>query len=325
MKIMLITPAPPRSKAGNRATATRWAGFLRALGHTTDIVTSDSHRAKSAFSADVIIALHAWRSADAIAAAAEQRPDRPLIVALTGTDIYRFQHSHPQATLASMAYAHALIGLHDRVGADIPARFAGKLVVVRQSAIPLPESYSGPPRRQLRVLVAGHLRDEKDSLRAALAARDLPAASRIHVVNVGRAHNEQWAVAARAENDANPRFEWRGEIAHWRVRQLMAASHVMVMSSVMEGGANVVSEACAAGLAVIASDIPGNRGLLGDDYPGYYPAANTQALQALLERVEHEPTFLEALRAHCTALAPEFTPATERDALAHSLAVATNH
>lgn len=325
MNILLITPAAPRSRSGNRATATRWAAFLRELGHTVEIVTSDSRRATHPRGVDAIVALHAWRSAEAIAVAAEHRPECPLIVALTGTDIYRFQHSHPQATLASMAHAHVLIGLHDSVATDIPARFADKLVTVRQSAISLPASYGGPPGRYFRVLVAGHLRDEKDSLRAAMAARDLPAGSRVRIVNVGRAHNKDWVDAAQAEVRTNPRFEWHGEIAHWRVRKLMAASHVMVMSSVMEGGANVVSEACVAGLPVIASDIPGNRGLLGDDYPGTYPAADTDALRALLERAEREPAFRDDLRAHCEALAPRFTPAAERNALAYALAAAIKH
>ena len=38
---------------------------------------------------DVLIALHARRSAPSIAAWAEAHPDRPLVVVLTGTDLYR--------------------------------------------------------------------------------------------------------------------------------------------------------------------------------------------------------------------------------------------
>ena len=244
------------------------------------------------------------------------------MVALTGTDIYRFQHSDPEITLASMDRAHALIGLHARVDRDIPARFAGKLHTVYQSAHPLPPSYPGPPAGCFRVLVAGHLRAEKDPLRAACAARALPPESAVQVVNVGRAYDEEWARAARTEAAGNARFQWRGEVSHGRVRRLMAASHLMVMSSVMEGGANVVSEACVAGLPVIASDIPGNRGLLGDDYPAYYPSEDTAALTGLLQRAEAEPSFLDDLRRRCAALAPAFTPERERDGLARALAAA---
>ncbi len=99
----------------------------------------------------------------------------------------------------------------------------------------------------------------------------------------------------------------------------MGSAHVLVVSSVMEGGANVVCEACVAGLPVIGSDIAGNRGLLGDDYPGLYRAQDTDALRRLLERAEGEPDFLDELRRRCLALAPLFTPDAERDGLAHAL------
>lgn len=325
MRITLVTPAAPKSRAGNRATATRWAGLLRALGHRVSIVTSDTAARGQLPHADAAIALHAWRSADAIAMLARQQPACRLIVALTGTDIYRFQHSHPEITLASMEQAHVLIGLHDQVAHDIPPHLTSRLMIVHQSAHPLPPSYSGPPRNRFRVLVAGHLRDEKDSLRAAHAAHDLPADSRIQVINVGRAHNADWAQAAGDEAAVNSRFEWRGELAHWRVRKLVAGAHVMVMSSVMEGGANVVSEACVAGLPVIATDIAGNRGLLGDDYPGYYPAGDTNALRRLLERVETGPAFRHQLGQWCAALAPRFTPDAERDDLERALSAAFTH
>ncbi len=322
MRITLITPAAPRSRAGNRATATRWASLLRALGHRVTISTSDNGVAAARRDADAVIALHAWRSADAIRASAEHAPGRPLVVALTGTDIYRFQHSDPEATLASMDRAHALIGLHARVADDIPARLAGRLHTVYQSAHPLPPSYAGPPARRFQVLVAGHLRAEKDPLRAAYAARELPGSSTLRVVNVGRAHDDRWAEAARAELAANPRLAWHGEVSHGHVRRLMAGSHALVMSSVMEGGANVVSEACVAGLPVIASDIPGNIGLLGTDYPACYPPQDTAALRRLLERAETDTAWLDELRERCRALGPRFTPEQERDGLAEALAAA---
>ena len=309
MKISLITPAGRQSRAGNRATATRWGRFLRELGHRVHIAMEHNGR-----QAELMIALHAWRSAESIRAFSDRWPDRPLVVVLTGTDIYKFQHSHPETTLGSMARAHALIGLHDRVCDDIPARFHQRLHTVLQSARPLSRRLA-PVQSWFDVCVAGHLREEKDSLRAAYAVRELPERSRLRVVHVGKPHNAEWEAAALAETESNPRFHWRGEVAHGEVRRLMARARLMVMSSVMEGGANVVSEACVAGLPVIASDIPGNRGLLGDDYPGYYPARDTSALRARLLQAERDPAFVEALRAHCLAKAPLFRPEAERDGL----------
>ena len=90
----------------------------------------------------------------------------------------------------------------------------------------------------------------------------------------------------------------------------------MVISSNQEGGANVVSEAIVAGVPIIASDIPGNVGLLGAVYPGYYPVRDEQALADILWRAESEPKFLASLQRHVDKLRPKFTPEAEAKSLA---------
>ena len=77
----------------------------------------------------------------------------------------------------------------------------------------------------------------------------------------------------------------------------------------------MVSEAVVAGVPVIASDIAGNVGLLGCDYPGYYPVRDEAALARLLERAETEPTFLATLERHGRKLSSRFRPAHEQAAL----------
>lgn len=307
MKISLITPAKPQSKAGNRTTAVRWARILRNLGHRVRVAVDYAQE-----SADLMVALHAWRSAKSIAAFRQRYPHRPLIVALTGTDLYRFSHSHPEVTLHSMALADALVGLHDSVCEAIPNEFREKLHVVYQSAQPLsrPRKLS---KRHWDICVIGHLREEKDPLRTALAVRNLPDASTIRVIQLGKAHSEVWAEKARSEMAQNPRYLWRGEVPGWAVRKEFVKTHLMVLSSIMEGGANVISEAVVAGVPVIASDIPGSVGLLSQAYPGYYPVSDTTALTQLLWRAETEPGFIELLAQHCATRAHLFTPAREQE------------
>lgn len=169
----------------------------------------------------------------------------------------------------------------------------------------------------------GHLREEKDPFRAAYAARTLPGDSRIRVVHLGKGHSREWEDEARAEMRRNPRYVWRGEVPFARVRATMARSRLMVISSRMEGGANVVSEACVARLPVVASGIPGNVGLLGPGYPGYYPLEDTGALARMLLRAERDAAFYRALRQACAARAPLFTPARERRAWKALLAEVT--
>jgi putative glycosyltransferase (TIGR04348 family) len=307
LKISLITPANKQSRSGNRSTAVRWARIMRELGHRVRISVGYTGEP-----ADLMVALHAWRSADSIASFRKKHPDRPLIVALTGTDIYRFLLSHPETTLRSMEAAAALVCLHDRVHEAIPERFGEKLQVIYQSALPLSRPRN-PSKRFFDICVIGHLREEKDPLRAALAARKLAPTSLIRVIHLGKAHSEDWAERARAEMAQNPRYHWRGEVPGWAVRKEFVKTQLMVLSSVMEGGANVISEAVVAGVPVIASDIPGSIGLLGADYPGYYPVGEAGALAEQLRRAETRPGFLEALARHCAARARLFTPAQERE------------
>ena len=309
MDILLITPAPPGSRAGNRATATRWAGFLRDAGYQVRVSVGDDGGP-----ADLLIALHAWRSAPAIEAFTARCPQVPRIVVLTGTDLYRFQHEEPERTLAGMAAGQRLIGLHHRVADDLPQALHPRLRLVLQSAEPLSRR-PRPDASKFEVCVIGHLRAEKDPLRAAWAVRVLPERSLLTVVQAGKAHDAEHEVLAVTEQLHNPRYRWRGEIPHWQVRRLLGRSRLMVISSRMEGGANVVSEACVSGTPVLASRIPGNVGLLGDDYPGYFEVEDTMGLRNLLLRAEQDADFLDSLSRHVRQLAPAFVPAAEADAL----------
>lgn len=313
MNIRLVTPAPRGSRAGNRASANRWATILRRLGHRVTVSTDYAGEP-----ADLMVGLHAWRSAAAIARFAADFPQRPLVVVLTGTDAYCFIHSHRATTLASLEAADHIVGLHPLVGEVLPERLRGKLRAIIQSARPL--HCRRPAKRSFRVCFAGHLRAEKDPLRPAWAVRDLPADSRIRVDAYGAAHTPDWAADAREEMGINPRYRWHGEVPHAQLRRVYACSHLLVLPSVMEGGANVVSEAVMAGLPVIASDIDGSVGLLGPDYPGYYPVRDTEALRERLLRAESDAGYYAALVAACSARRGLFTPQREQAGWAGLLA-----
>ena len=306
MQILMITPAPPRSRSGNRATAARWAARLRELGHRVRIAVDYDGQA-----ADLMIALHAWRSASAIRDFHQRFPDRPLVVAITGTDAYRFIHIHPRETIRSIELADQLVGLHDLIANPLPADQRHKMNVVYQSARPVGPRQ--PYRRYFHVAVLGHLRDEKDPLRPALAAALLPVSSRILVHQYGKAHTPEWAECAMREMQRNERYTWHGEVAHYRVRQVYRRTNLLVLPSRMEGGANVISEAIVAGVPVVASAIEGSIGLLGQDYPGYYPVEDEGALARLLLRLENDAVLYRQLERMCLARQAEFTVDKERE------------
>jgi len=306
MQIIQITPAGKQSRSGNRVTADRWAKLLRELGH--QVVTMVEYDGRPA---DAMIALHAWRSAGAISQFKQLYPDNPLVLALTGTDINEFIHSHPKPTLRSIELADALVCLHDLVADLLPPKQRKKLSVIYQSPPPL-AALRKPAKQNFDICVIGHLRREKDPFRAAEAVRDVPASSKLRVIHLGRAHDNSWAKMALAEMKINPRYIWKGEVPNWRVRREFAKTRLMVISSRNEGGANVVSEALVAGVPIIASDISGNVGLLGRDNEGLYPVEDTVALRELLLRCENEPKFLKRLAALGKKIAPKFTEAEER-------------
>ena len=110
---------------------------------------------------------------------------------------------------------------------------------------------------------------------------------------------------------ANPRYLWRGDVPAAAVHRLLARSHAMVISSLSEGGANVISEAAVARVPVLASRIDGNVGLLGADYPGYFPVGDTRALARLLQKLEGDSRFATRLRQAVARRAPLFRPARE--------------
>ena len=157
----------------------------------------------------------------------------------------------------------------------------------------------------------GHLREEKDPLRRAIAARKLAADSRKTIHKYGQAHSVEWAELAKKEVETNPRYRSHGELPRNRLREMYPRTNLLVLPSRMEGGANVTSEAIVAAVPISASHIDGSVGLPGKNHPGYYPAENDNALAELLQQVESDPESYHGLLDHCLARRARFTLAGE--------------
>jgi putative glycosyltransferase (TIGR04348 family) len=305
MKICLVTPAPAGSSKGNRVTAERWAGLLSGLGHRVEI--AGEYRGEEC---DLLIALHAFKSHSSIRRFRDARPSDPLVVALTGTDLYGDIHTRPEAR-ASLGLATRLVLLQPLGRAVLPADVQDRARVIYQS-VHVPPATEPIRTDVFEVCVMGHLRPVKDPLRTALAARLLPAASRIQVLHIGGALSEELAEDARAEESRNRRYRWLGELPQGEALGVLSRCRLLALTSESEGGANVISEAVVAGVPVISSHIAGSVGLLGEDYPGYFPVGDTQALANLLWRAETDTEFYQALRDGGTRVRPLFDPARER-------------
>jgi len=312
MKIAIVTPAAVRSRYGNRNTAVRWARLLRELGHQVIVQQVWNGRR-----ADAMLALHARRSHDSIARYAEHHPECPLILALTGTDLYRDIRDDINAQ-ESLDLATHLIVLQDMGLRELAPRMRRKTSVIYQSCGPVQRT--PPVRSCFEVVISGHLREEKDPFRGAEALSYLPPESRIRITHIGGARDPAMAAAAKRWMKKEPRYTWLGELTHRQALATLARARAMLISSWMEGGANVISEALTAGVPVIASKISGNIGMLGNRYRGYFPAGDAGALAKLLRKAECDVEFLTTLRRQCAARRPLISAVREKRSLKAALA-----
>jgi putative glycosyltransferase (TIGR04348 family) len=307
MRILLVTPTASTRQSGNAITARRWSKLFRELGHTTRIAAEYTTQG-----CDVLVALHAWKSAASVRRFRELRPRSPLILALTGTDLYQDIPNHAVAR-QSLELASRLVLLQVHGLTELPNRLAHKARVIYQSA-EAPQRKPAALKTCFEVSVVGHLRAVKDPFRTALAVRRLPADSRIRVFHYGRALQESMEQRAAAEMRRNPRYEWLGELPHGQVQRRIARSRLLVQTSQVEGGANSIGEALASGTPVLSSRISGSLGILGDSYPGYFSYKDTQGLADLLQRAEGDSTFYRQLEVWCQQRSSLIDPARERKA-----------
>ena len=323
MRIEIITPAPPRSRHGNRVTALRWTRILKELGHHVTI--SQEYEGSHC---DLLVALHAQRSYPSISRFRCEHNRTPLIVTLTGTDLYGDLQNNTEA-LESLEIATRIVVLQPLGINEVPPHLHHKVRIIYQSVAAEPDEADQHQRIDAKpidisglsgtqptfdVCVIGHLRPVKDPFRAALAVRLLPPSSRIRVLHVGGAMSDEMAQQAREEMKTNPRYLWLDEQSRQRTRRILMQSDLFVLSSLMEGGANVLSEAIVASVPVVASRITGTVGILGPDYPGYFTVGDTHELTQLLIRAETDPNFLDLLRSYGEKVKELFEPARERQA-----------
>jgi putative glycosyltransferase (TIGR04348 family) len=304
--ITIVSPAAARQNNGNWQTASRWARFLRSR-HPVAIT---DHWQAGEPAPGLLIALHARRSAAAIAAFSAAWPGRPSILVLTGTDVYRDIHSDQEAQ-AALAACTRLVLLQEAAVEQLAPPLRAKASVIYQSAPSLQPHRHAAGARFIDICMVGHLRAEKDPatfMRAAALLRH----PRLRLTHIGGALDTALGELAVATAASTPRYRWLGNVAHGAARQHLKRSHAMVIASLMEGGANVIIEAVTSGVPVIASDISGNRGMLGQDYAGYFPVGDAAALAALVERSATDPAFYARLRHQCALRAPLFAPAAER-------------
>jgi len=320
-RLLIVTPALADVNNGNWQTAHRWSRFL--ARDCSVRIARDWDGAP----ADAMIALHARRSAAPIAAFAAA--GGPVALVLTGTDVYR-DIDFDASAQRSLELAGALVVLQPQAIEVLPARLRGRATVIYQSARTLRPA--APRQRTFDLALVGHLRPEKDPMTAIRALALLrepgsallraPASPPLRLLHAGRVPDDALGAAVRSAAAADPRIVLRGPMPHAAARQLIRRSRLLLLPSLMEGGANVAIEAITCGVPVLASRIGGSVGLLGADYDGFFPVGDHEALARLIARCQESPSFLDRLCLQCAQRAPLFDPGLERESvrrLAHNL------
>jgi putative glycosyltransferase (TIGR04348 family) len=314
MRIQIVSPGGDlqqgHTRTGNRSTAAQWGRLLRELGHSVEITSTSIPRSN-----EVMIALHGDKSHEAILRYRSLHPAGKLILGLAGTDIYP---TPSEKTLKSMALTDGIIALQEKAIDRVPPELRNRAIIILQSAtptLPTPEKSTDT----FDVSILGHLRAVKDPMLLAEASKRLPPKSRIRILQAGDILKESYREAVEAETQTNPRFQYLGQLDRQSTASLIASSHVMVITSVNEGGARVVSEAIVNHTPVLSTKMDGSIGMLGEGYPGYFPVGDSHALTELLIRCESDTEFLGELTEAVTELAPRYTPEKERTALANLL------
>ncbi|WP_180682036.1 selenoneine biosynthesis selenosugar synthase SenB [Tepidicella baoligensis] len=324
--VCIVTPALADANNGNWQTARRWARMLGSV-YRVRLVREWPDNERLASQDGLMLALHARRSAASVAAWAQKHPDRPLVLTLTGTDLYRDIAHDPQAQ-HSLAVADRLVVLQEAGADQLPPGLRDRCRVVFQSSTTrqaLPKT-----SRHLRVVVVGHLREEKSPQTVFDIARRLRPQDGIRIDHLGHALDPALGEEAQATARACPHYRWLGGVPHTQARERIQRAHVLLHPSRMEGGAHVIMEAVTSGTAVLASNVPGNVGMLGCDYAGFFPWGDVTAACTLLrqcrdslgEHIPPQPSLLRHLLAQCRSRAPLFAPAAEARALQSVLAEA---
>ncbi|MBL8514737.1 MAG: TIGR04348 family glycosyltransferase [Betaproteobacteria bacterium] len=307
-RVCIVTPYLADANNGNWRTADRWR---RLLARDCNPIVQAAW-APGGEPSDVLVALHARRSAPSIASFRAAHPDKPLIVMLTGTDLYRDIPGDASA-MRSLELADALVVLQDDALRFLPKPHRAKAHVIYQSCRLLTPAKR--PVTHLKCVAVGHLRDEKSPQTIFDAFDLLPPDLPIRFDHIGAPLDASLARRAHALAKRDPRYRYLGALPHAQTRQAIRRAHLLVHPSRMEGGANVIAEAITSRTAVLASRVSGNIGMLRSGHPGFFRVDDAADLAAKLTRCARAG-YLVGRWIRLTDFSRErFAPDTERTAI----------
>jgi glycosyltransferase involved in cell wall biosynthesis len=244
---------------------------------------------------------------------------RPFVALSTSTgrdgEIAELDNPGRRVHRALLSHASAVVAQTEAAAAELRPRVgAARIEVVTN---PMPTLDALPLTGNARVLFAGRFSRVKgadlllDAWRQVSAQRSDARLVMLGTTYEGVRPGEDFASLIRSDPHLRKTIELPGWVPD--VMPHFAAADVFAIPSRAEGLSNALLEATALGRVIVASDIPGNRAVLGDAHPFYFPAGDVGALESALLKALSDPEAREqAVRNAARQRARFSTPETVR-------------
>jgi glycosyltransferase involved in cell wall biosynthesis len=237
--------------------------------------------------------IHAnWTVCGVMAGVVGRLRRKPVITTLRGSDVARAEHSWLDRVILGLAVrtSATVICVSEAMAERARRQFPHRAADIHACLNGVDEAFfriarSSPSGNVLRVLAVGNLIRLKgfDVLIEAVARAQCRDQARVCIVGDGVEAEALHALAAARGVAAC--FEFAGRLPVADMPGRFADADVLVLSSYSEGRPNVVVEALASGLPVIATDLEGVRGMVVDGDTGWLiPAGNADRLAAALDQ-----------------------------------------
>lgn len=240
--------------------------------------------------------IHAhWSICGAMAVLTQSMHQKPVITTLRGSDVYKAKKSGPFSLLHRKAIQGSsfTVGVSQTMAAELGRQYPGMADKIRFVPNGVDEAFytllaerHHLPLSPFKLLFIGSLVPYKglDILLKGLDRINSLPSWTLTVVGDGPDGNHLRSLATSLGINTNIRF--LGSVSPDRVSQLMNDHHLLILPSHREGRPNVVLEAMAAALPVLATDIEGTRELVQNGKTGWLvPPGDVNALSGALDDI----------------------------------------
>jgi glycosyltransferase involved in cell wall biosynthesis len=296
LRIAIITPTAPPRVSGSAVTASRIARGLQSAGDQVELIDASSVEdgaeimtQLAMFTPDIVHVVDAWKVGSMLG---DPLPGHPLVLQTTGSDVHAdIYDSARQATVQRvLAAARAIVVASDEAATalrEVQPEIGDKVRVVTPGVVLAEDTYQ--LRRELGIKMSGFVfllpgvicALKNQGLAIEALDRIIDDHPNVHLVLAGPVDaDDEYGARILEAAEARAWCHHVDGIEHAQMGAAYADVDVVLNTSLVEGGSNALLEAMSAGRVVLASDIPGNRGLVRDGETGLFFSGSQELTEA---------------------------------------------